>query len=201
MKIAIFGGSFDPPHKGHIAIIEQILQTLDIDLLIILVAYQNPLKAHYRIHAHKRFAWMQILSKHYKKTLCSDYEIQQNKVVTTMESVCYFQKLYKPSKIYFVLGQDNFLQVPQWHDFISLRKCLCFVVFRRITAESASTEENTQALCEQFAKKFMLTMQYLYFAYPYASSLIVQNMAQYKNEIPISIRNDVIESYATINKT
>ena len=49
MNLAIFGGSFDPPHKGHVGIIEKALAALNLDLLIVLVAYQNPLKAHFRI--------------------------------------------------------------------------------------------------------------------------------------------------------
>ena len=49
MNLAIFGGSFDPPHKGHVGIIEKALIALNLDLLIVLVAYQNPLKAHFRI--------------------------------------------------------------------------------------------------------------------------------------------------------
>ena len=197
MRVAIFGGSFDPPHNGHKAIIEQVLNTLQIDLLIILVAYQNPLKSHYRIHAHKRFMWMQTLCKDYEKVLCSDYELQRNNVTTTIESVRYFQSLYNIETLYFVLGQDNFLQVPQWSNFDLLRLELSFVVIGREVLDICNSG---LIACEKFAKKYMLKMQYLQFSYPYSSSLIMQDIAHYQNEIPESIRNDVIESYIKSNQ-
>lgn len=198
MNIAIFGGSFDPPHNGHKAIIEQVLDKLPIDLLVILVAYQNPLKANYRIHAHKRFMWMQTLCKGYEKVLCSDYELRQNRVTTTIDSVRYFQNLYKIETLYFVLGQDNFLQVPQWNDFNSLRLELSFVVLER---DNLHISSNGHHVCEKFAKQYMLKMQYLQFSYPYSSSIIVQDIEHYQNEIPENIRHDVMESYSKINLT
>lgn len=195
MNIAIFGGSFDPPHNGHKAVIEQVLDRLQIDLLIILVAYQNPLKSHYRIHSHKRFLWMQTLCKDYERVLCSDYELQRNRVTTTMESVRYFQNLYKIETLYFVLGMDNFLQVPQWSDFDLLRLELSFVVIER---DILDVFNNGQSVCEDFAKQNKLKMQYLQFSYPYSSSIIVKDIEHYRHEIPESIRHDVIESYAKI---
>lgn len=198
MRVAIFGGSFDPPHNGHRAIIEEVL-TLPIDLLIILVAYQNPLKSHYRVSASKRFFWMQTLCDCYEKTLCSDYEIQRNSVTTTIQSVRYFQNLYDIETLYFVLGQDNFLQVPRWSDFEALRLALSFVVIER-DSQMGKIGQVEQS-CRQFAKKYMLSMQYLSFSYPYSSSLILEDMGRYQNEIPEIIRNDVVETYSKLNLT
>ena len=209
MRVAIFGGSFDPPHNGHKAIIEKVLETLQIDLLIVLVAYKNPLKSHYRINAQKRFIWMQTLCNEYEKVICSDYELRKNIITTTIESVRYFKNLYKIETLYFVLGQDNFLQVPKWNDFASLRIELSFVVIARkfLNPNHENLNKDLQEkvkdlhICEQFAKKYMLKMQYLQFSYPYSSSLIMQDIKRYQEEIPESIRKSVIESYATINQT
>ncbi|MBD3829662.1 MAG: adenylyltransferase/cytidyltransferase family protein, partial [Arcobacter sp.] len=44
MRIAIFGGSFDPIHIAHVAIVETALKQLDIDKLIIVPTYLNPFK-------------------------------------------------------------------------------------------------------------------------------------------------------------
>ncbi|DAB35050.1 MAG TPA: nicotinate-nicotinamide nucleotide adenylyltransferase, partial [Sulfurospirillum sp. UBA12182] len=44
MKIAIFGGSFDPPHKGHESIVNEALKTLDIETLFVVPTYLNPFK-------------------------------------------------------------------------------------------------------------------------------------------------------------
>ncbi|HHE07967.1 MAG TPA: ribosome silencing factor RsfS, partial [Chlorobaculum parvum] len=44
MKVAIFGGSFDPPHMGHQGIVQRAVEVLDIDKLIVLPAFLNPFK-------------------------------------------------------------------------------------------------------------------------------------------------------------
>ena len=44
MKIAIFGGSFDPPHIGHEHITKQVLKQLDVDKVIVVPNFQNPFK-------------------------------------------------------------------------------------------------------------------------------------------------------------
>ena len=43
-KIALFGGSFDPPHSAHDKIVHEILRNLNIDLLIIMPTFINPFK-------------------------------------------------------------------------------------------------------------------------------------------------------------
>lgn len=45
-ELALYGGSFDPLHKAHLAIIDQTLELLPFAKLIVLPAYQNPFKNH-----------------------------------------------------------------------------------------------------------------------------------------------------------
>ncbi len=49
MKIAIFGGSFDPIHTGHIKIIKKALKELDIDYIILVPTYLNPFKKEFTV--------------------------------------------------------------------------------------------------------------------------------------------------------
>lgn len=55
MNIALFGGSFDPPHKGHEAIIKEALKKLDIDKLIIMPTFINPFKQNFSADEKQRF--------------------------------------------------------------------------------------------------------------------------------------------------
>lgn len=54
MKIALFGGSFDPPHQGHESVIKEALNTLEIDKLIIMPAFISPFKESVSVPAQKR---------------------------------------------------------------------------------------------------------------------------------------------------
>lgn len=50
MRVAIFGGSFDPPHIGHEKIIQKALEKLDIDVLFVVPTYLNPFKKNFSRH-------------------------------------------------------------------------------------------------------------------------------------------------------
>ncbi len=75
MKIALFGGSFDPPHKGHDAIIKEALAKLDIDKLIIVPTFINPFKKGFFADEKQRFAWVNKLWGNLEKVEICDFEI------------------------------------------------------------------------------------------------------------------------------
>lgn len=200
MNLAIYGGSFDPPHKGHVAIIEEALATLDIDLLIIVVAYQNPFKSRYRSSATKRLEWIRTITQKYEKVVCSDYEILQNRPVPTIESVRYFQQHYQPSKMYLLLGQDNFLQLHKWHCFESLRQLLCFVVFERVL-DSMSDSYNNTSCCTSDSRKFKTLSPRTSITLPITTQRLRRKIAKalnlshakaYNPKMPIQLHNNNI---------
>ena len=61
MKIALFGGSFDPPHNGHNSVVLEALEKLDIDKLIIMPTYINPFKQSFSADEKQRFLWVKKL--------------------------------------------------------------------------------------------------------------------------------------------
>lgn len=131
MNIAIFGGSFDPPHIGHEKIVEEALDILDIDKLIIVPTYLNPFKSSFKIEPQKRLQLIQELFVNTKSVEVSSFEIEQNRSVYAIETVEYFSKLYKPEKIYFIIGADNLEKLHLWHNYDKLSKLVEFVVVKR----------------------------------------------------------------------
>lgn len=131
MKIAIFGGSFDPPHLGHEAIIDEALKELDIDKLIVVPTYLNPFKNKSFLDADKRFLLLKKIFMDNKKVEISNFEIQQNRSVYTIETVKHFIKKYNASKIYLIIGKDNFDNFHLWKDYKELLKLVNIVVATR----------------------------------------------------------------------
>ena len=74
MKIAIFGGSFDPPHLGHEEVVKEALKELEIDKLIVVPTYLNPFKNESFLNANKRFLLLKKLFSKNKKIEVSDFE-------------------------------------------------------------------------------------------------------------------------------
>ncbi|WP_104710625.1 nicotinate (nicotinamide) nucleotide adenylyltransferase [Helicobacter felis] len=130
-KIALYGGSFDPPHIAHLEVIHQVLECLDIDRLIVLVAYQNPFKGAPCFSAAQRYAWMQELLRGLGKVEVSDFEICAQRPVPSVESVLHFHCTLRPSKLYFVMGADNLAHLDQWEGYTTMRELTEFVIVQR----------------------------------------------------------------------
>ncbi|TKX30326.1 ribosome silencing factor RsfS [Campylobacter sp. MIT 12-5580] len=132
MKIAFFGGSFDPPHLGHDAVVKAALNTLDIDKLIIMPTFINPFKQGFVASKEQRFLWAKKLWGNLEKVEICDFEIKQERPVPSIESVLYLQKRFKPSKIYLIIGADHLASLHSWHEFDTLNKMVEFVVASRL---------------------------------------------------------------------
>nr|WP_314118951.1 ribosome silencing factor [uncultured Campylobacter sp.] len=87
MKIALFGGSFDPPHAGHAAAVGAILSALKPDLLVIMPSFLNPFKKSFSAPPQLRLKWCRALWSDAPHVEVSDYEISQNVPVPTIQSV------------------------------------------------------------------------------------------------------------------
>jgi nicotinate-nucleotide adenylyltransferase len=112
LKIAIFGGSFDPPHTGHEAIVREALKSLDMDRLFIVPTYLNPFKKSFFLDETMRFKLLQKLFKSEKKVEICDYEIVQKRAVYTIETVKFLQQQTQCSTIYLIIGEDNLQKLP-----------------------------------------------------------------------------------------
>jgi len=127
--IALFGGSFDPLHDGHIAIIKALNGFLDIDKTIVLPTFLNPFKSASHASAEQRFNALHVEFRDIKNVEISDYEIKQKTKVASIKSVKHFLKTYK--KIYLVIGADNLVTLHKWQDYKELKNIVTFIVVTR----------------------------------------------------------------------
>jgi nicotinate-nucleotide adenylyltransferase len=130
-NIALFGGSFDPPHIGHEKIIFKVLDSLKIDKLIVMPTFLNPFKKQSFFTAIDRLNLVKQLFSNDKQIEVSDFEISQNKATPTITTVLYLKTKYKPKIIYLVIGSDNLESLHLWKDFENLKKMVTFVVISR----------------------------------------------------------------------
>ncbi len=128
MNVALYGGSFDPPHNGHVAVANAALAHLDIDRLIVVPAYLNPFKESVRAPSELRLKWLKKIF-HDPRIEVSDFEILQKRPVRTIETVRHFQS--EADRIYVIIGADNLKTLPMWYDFESLDKLVTWVVATR----------------------------------------------------------------------
>jgi nicotinate-nucleotide adenylyltransferase len=128
-RIALFGGTFDPPHLGHVSVVDAVLSHLDIDGIVIMPAFCNPFKDNVVAPANLRLKWLQKMFEAYPNVVIDDFEIRSERKVPTIETVLYLLQTYET--IYLVIGADNVKSLAKWHRYTELCKLVTFVVATR----------------------------------------------------------------------
>lgn len=113
MKIGIFGGSFNPPHKMHLHIAKSLLSRNYVDK-VIFVPVSNFYGKKGLVSNHHRYEMLKLLVKNYPNMEVSDYEFQSH-LVYTYETLRHFKEQYPQDEIYFICGMDNLEEFSTWH--------------------------------------------------------------------------------------
>jgi nicotinate-nucleotide adenylyltransferase len=127
--IALFGGSFDPPHVGHEAIVRALLSFKDVSKVVIMPTYLNPFKQKSHASALMRLQWLKKIFSSLPNVEIDDFEVNQAQKVPTIVSVKYLLKKYK--KIYLIIGADNVSSLGMWNAYEELKKLVTVVVVGR----------------------------------------------------------------------
>ena len=128
MKIGIFGGSFNPPHKMHESIANQLIERKIIDK-IIFVPTSNYYPKAGLISDEQRFAMIKLLVQDKKEYDVSDYEF--GRLTYTYQTLEYFQNENVNDEIYFICGSDNLEQLDTWKEYKKILNNYKIVVIPR----------------------------------------------------------------------
>ena len=128
-KIGLLGGSFDPAHKGHLAISKEAKKRLKLDKIIWAITKKNPFKKKSDVGLNQRINYCKkiIGSNKFIKVKFYENTIKSNK---TIDLINYISK-NKKYKIYFIMGADNLINFHKWHKWKSISKKCNIVVFDR----------------------------------------------------------------------
>ena len=127
--IALFGGSFDPPHFGHKRVVEEAVKVLKIDKLIVVPTFLNPFKIASHFTPQERLRLTKELLEDSSKVLVDSYEIEEQKPTPTVQTLRHFQKRYNVA--YVIVGADNLEHIDKWHEFTWLNAQITWVVATR----------------------------------------------------------------------
>ena len=113
--IGLLGGSFDPPHRGHVSITLEALKRFGLDQVWWLVSPGNPLKAEGPAAPERRMAAARAIMDHPRVTI-SDFEAQVGTRYTA-ETLQALLKRYPRTEFVWLMGADNLTQFHLWQDW------------------------------------------------------------------------------------
>jgi nicotinate-nucleotide adenylyltransferase len=114
-KLLMFGGSFDPPHQGHKAMLEAACSLIKPEFVLIVPCHIQPLKIKNSASAEDRMNMTRIMFS--SKYIVSDHEIKKGGTSYTIDTLKYLETTYKGYEIYLLIGEDSFSSFNQWKNF------------------------------------------------------------------------------------
>lgn len=127
MKIGIFGGTFNPPHLGHVALAQAAVKALSLDKLIVVPANMPPHKIPGSLADANARIEMCRLAFDGPVFSVSDVEIRREGISYTVDTLRYFSSEYPDAELFFIIGSDmldGFRNWYRWEEILSLAR-LC----------------------------------------------------------------------------
>jgi nicotinate-nucleotide adenylyltransferase len=131
-RIGIFGGTFDPPHKGHIAIAEQAMRQLGLNCVYFIPAYIPPHKQqHSSTSAKDRLKMMKLAVNGRKEFKVSTIELRRRGISYTIDTLREFKRRFLKTELVLIIGADNLAQFNLWKSPKTILKLASLAVYKR----------------------------------------------------------------------
>ena len=145
LKIGLLGGSFDPPHEGHVHITKLALKIFNLSKIWWLVCPENPIKSLTPSDLNSRFFASKKIMKH-PSVVITDLE-RKFKTKYTFQTLIKLKKLYPSTKFVWLMGADNLINFHHWKN--------CDWIMKKIpVGVLARPEEQIKAGLSRTAIKF-----------------------------------------------
>ncbi len=116
-RIAVYGGTFDPIHNGHLRVADAILKAFAMDRLLFVPAFVPPHKRGQRISSpFNRLAMLALATADQPLMLISTIELEAPQRPYTIETLGILQAEFPDAGLFFVMGEDSFLDVTMWRE-------------------------------------------------------------------------------------
>ena len=131
-KIALFGGTFDPIHLGHLKMARVAQKELKLDKVIFIPNKKSPLKDQSPVGSAKdRLTMIELALKNDPLFSVSDYEINKFDIDYSYQTALHFKKKFTQSKLYWLLGADQVEQLHLWVEIEKMSRMVYFVAGER----------------------------------------------------------------------
>lgn len=116
-RIGIYGGSFDPVHKGHLHLAETAMEKLSLDEIIFMPANISPFKRDKAdvTSGGDRYEMLRLAVEDRENMSVSSYELENSDVSYTVCTLRYLKELYPDSQLVLLMGSDMLMSFERWY--------------------------------------------------------------------------------------
>ena len=183
MRIAIYGGSFNPMHIGHEKIVDYVLNNLNMDKIMIIPVGIPSHRENNLEESDTRLKICKEIFKGNKKIEVSDIEIKSEGKSYTYDTLLKLMDLYGENNEFFeIIGEDSLKSLKTWKNYEELLKICKFIVFRR------KDDKNIQIDKEFLNNKNIIILENEYYN---ISSTEIRNMVKNNEDISFFVNKKV----------
>ena len=145
-RIALYGGTFDPIHFGHLEVARKISRLFEIDELFFVLARMAPHKLLREVSpALHRYAMLVLGTQDEPRFLISTFELDAPGRCYTVDTLAHFQsELHKSADLFFIMGADSWSEVTTWRECDRLLGMVNHIVVSRPGYELTTGHINPQ---------------------------------------------------------
>jgi nicotinate-nucleotide adenylyltransferase len=138
-RIGILGGTFDPPHIGHLVVAQDVLERLDLDRLIVVPAGQPPHREAV-LDAETRLALVRLAFEGDDRIQVSDIEVGREGPSWTVDTLEWVHRELAPQALYLIVGADQLQSFRDWRAPERILKLARLAVMTRPGEELKGTD-------------------------------------------------------------
>ena len=150
MRIGIFGGSFDPPHNGHLLAALDAMEALSLDRLQVVPAAVQPLKSGLRTHSAHRLAMTEHCFGGLPRVEVDPIEIRRGGLSFTVDTVEAYRRQWPSADLHLLIGEDSVQGLAKWREPERLLSMVRLVVLSRTIDLSANVPAQDASPIDQW---------------------------------------------------
>ncbi|MBF0281408.1 MAG: nicotinate (nicotinamide) nucleotide adenylyltransferase [Zetaproteobacteria bacterium] len=205
-RVGIFGGSFDPPHVGHEALLYQAMKWLPLSEIWVVptgIPVHRPSSVH--VDLQQRWRWLEMIFQDIPYVRLVDWEMKRNQPTAAIDTLRWIKAMAPDVMPVWLMGDDAFAKMDHWVEFPDhLNYCSVAVFERKGFPANVENSENRSSMLHGWDDSLPLTalggLQRLQVALPEVSSTQIRIDAEagksLQGLIPERIREEVEALYA-----
>ncbi len=211
-RVAYYGGSFDPVHRGHVAVAHALLEQFELDEFVFIPAFHAPHKTRKQpTSAYDRYAMLCLVTNDEPRMRVSRMEVEAPERPYSVETLSRLVSERPDDEIYFVMGADSWMEIVQWREWQKVLSLTHHIVVTRPGIEielGHVTEDIRQRIVdlrrEEFPPKtagnaiFITDAVALDISATRIRELIRSDDRRWRDDVPVEVAN-YIEKYQIYN--